>query len=325
MIRNLLTLCLFVVPSLSFAQEGSMGYEFLKIPVSAHSAALGGNNVSIIEDDVTLMYTNPALLSNISSTSLNFNYMSYISGTNKLSATFAKLSGERGSWALGAQVLNYGTMTETTADFEEVGEFSASDIAIQGGYSYMFNDRWTGGAMGKVLLSNYGDYSSVGLAVDIGLNYYDEDHGLSLGLVAQNLGGQVDALHEDSESLPFNLAFGVSKDFANAPIRVSFTFSDLTHWSEDYYYEVTGKKQNFSKRFFNHLSLGADIFPSSTTWLAVGYNFRRANEMEVLDSSHWAGLSLGGGLSIKKFKVGVAYGKYHVGASSVMVNATYNL
>jgi hypothetical protein len=106
---------------------------------------------------------------------------------------------------------------------------------------------------------------------------------------------------------------------------VSFTFSDLTHWSEDYYYEVTGKKQNFSKRFFNHLSLGADIFPSSTTWLAVGYNFRRANEMEVLDSSHWAGLSLGGGLSIKKFKVSVAYGKYHVGASSVMVNATYNL
>lgn len=323
--RILLTILFLLATVRSFSQEGSTGYAFLDIPVSAHSAALGGNNVSIIEDDVTLMYSNPALLVNVSDKALNFNFLSYVSGTNKLSASFSRVAGERGSWALGAQVLNYGEMTETTADFEEVGKFSASDIAVEGGYSYMFNDRWSGGAMGKVLMSNYGEYSSVALAVDLGVNYYDEDKGLSLGLVAQNLGGQVDALHEDSEALPFNLAFGISKDLNNAPIRLSFTFSDLTHWSKDYYYEVTGKKQNFSKRFFNHLSIGADLFPSSSTWVAVGYNFRRANEMKVADSSHWAGLSLGGGLTVKKFKIGVAYGKYHVGASSVMVNATYNL
>ena len=323
--KCLFILCFFVEMSYTFAQEGSCGYEFLKIPVSAHSAALGDNNVSIIEDDITLIYTNPALLSNISATALNFNYMSYISGANKLSATFGKFSGERGAWVAGAQILNYGSMKETTENFMEVGEFSASDIALQGGYSYLFNNKWSGGAIGKVLLSNYGAYSSVALAVDLGFNYYDEEKGVSLGFVAQNLGGQVDALYEKSEKLPFNLVLGFSKELNNAPIRLSFTLSDLTHWSEDYYYEVTGKKQNFSKRFFNHLSIGADIFPSSATWVAVGYNFRRANEMEILDSSHWAGFSLGGGLAIKKFKIGLAYGKYHVSASSLMVNATYNL
>lgn len=323
--KCLFILCFFVEISYTFAQEGSCGYEFLKIPVSAHSAALGDNNVSIIEDDITLIYTNPALLSNISATALNFNYMSYISGANKLSATFGKFSGERGAWVAGAQILNYGSMKETTENFMEVGEFSASDIALQGGYSYLFNNKWSGGAIGKVLLSNYGAYSSVALAVDLGFNYYDEEKGVSLGFVAQNLGGQVDALYEKSEKLPFNLVLGFSKELNNAPIRLSFTLSDLTHWSEDYYYEVTGKKQNFSKRLFNHLSIGADIFPSSATWVAVGYNFRRANEMEILDSSHWAGFSLGGGLAIKKFKIGLAYGKYHVSASSLMVNATYNL
>ena len=112
--KYLFILCFFVEISYVFSQEGRCGYEFLKIPVSAHSAALGGNNVSIVEDDITLIYTNPSLLSNISRSALNLNYMSYISRTNKLSATFGKLSGERGSWAIGAQVINYGLMEETT-------------------------------------------------------------------------------------------------------------------------------------------------------------------------------------------------------------------
>jgi hypothetical protein len=42
--------------------------------------------------------------------------------------------------------------------------------------------------------------------------------------------------------------------------------------------------------------------------------------MEVQNSSHWAGFSIGAGLNVKKFKVGVAYGKYHVAASSILLN-----
>lgn len=307
------------------AQEGSTAYEFLKIPVSAHSAALGGNNVSIVEDDATLLFTNPALLVNVTDKTLNFNYTSYISSTTNLSAAFTKTAGERGAWALGARLLSYGDLTETDENFNEMGSFSASDIAIQGGYSYLFTDKLSGGVMGKVLMSKYGEYSSVALGVDLGLNYYSEDSGWSLGLVAQNLGGQVDPLHEKNEALPFGLVFGVSRDFTNAPVRVSLTFSDLTHWSEDYYYSIGNEKLSFGKRFINHLSLGADIFPSSATWIALGYNFRRAYEMKVNDSSHWAGFSIGAGLAIKKFKVGLAYGKYHVAASSVLVNASFSL
>ncbi len=306
--KELLAFLIASVPACAFAQAGDTGYEFLNIPVSAHSAALGGNNVSVVEDDITLMYTNPALLSNVSDKSLNFNYLSYISETNKLSASYAMHSGERGVWAVGAQLLNYGDMTETNADFEELGTFSAKDIAVQGGYSYLFSDRFSGGAMGKVLMSNYGDYSSVALAVDLGINYYDEEKGVSVGLAAQNLGGQVKSLHEETEKLPFRLVCGLTKEFENAPLRLSFTITDLTDWDGG-----------------TPLSIGADILPSSTTWIALGYDLRRAKQMKVLDDSHWAGFSIGGGLSIKKFKLGVAYGKYHVGASSLMFNATYCL
>ena len=307
---TLTILTLYSTLSSLMAQEGSSGYQFLEVPTSAHAAAVGGTNVSIIEDDATLMFTNPALLANVSDKTLNLNFTSYISGTNKLSASFTKRAGERGTWAIGAMLLNYGEMTETNEHFEQLGKFSAKDINLQGGYTYLFSDFWSGGVQAKVLMSSYGEFSSTAIGVDLGLNYFDAGHGLSLSLVGQNLGGQVDALYEQNESLPFNLVAGISKDLANAPIRLSLTFDNITDWDE--------------KKPINHLTFGAEIFPSATTWVAVGYNPRRGNEMKIGDSKHWAGMSVGAGLNTKKFKVGLAWGKYHVAASSLIINTSYS-
>ncbi len=323
--RIIAVLTLLYIFTESDAQEGSSAYSFLDIPVSAHSAALGGNNVSIIEDDITLMYTNPAALANVSDKTLNLNFTSYFSGTSKLSAAFAKASGERGTWAAAAEYLNYGSMTETNESHEELGKISAKDFGLMGGYCYSFSDKWVGAAIGKALFSNYGNYSSIGLGVDLGVNYFDEANGLSLGLVARNLGGQVKAFEDKYEAMPFNLVFGISKDLNKAPIRISLTLSDLTHWSNEYYSSYTGEDLSFGKILMNHVALGVDIFPTKTTWVAVGYNFRRAYEMKVNDSSHWAGFSIGGGISIKRFKIGIAYGKYHVASSSILANASFSL
>ena len=158
--NRFLTLLVFTLHLSLFtasAQTGTTAYEFMNIPVSAHAAAVGGNNVSMVEDDVTLMFSNPALLSNVSNKTLNFNFMTYMASSTKMSAAFAMQAGERGTWALGAQVLSYGSMTETTAAYEELGSFNATDIALQGGYTYLLSDEWSGGVQGKVLMSNYNE------------------------------------------------------------------------------------------------------------------------------------------------------------------------
>ena len=49
-----------------WAQESQTEYNFLRLPVSAHAAALGGDNITIIEDDPALMFSNPALASSVS-------------------------------------------------------------------------------------------------------------------------------------------------------------------------------------------------------------------------------------------------------------------
>ena len=42
-------------------------------------------------------------------------------------------------------------------------------------------------------------------------------------------------------------------------------------------------------------------------------------------SAHGAGLSLGAGLQLERFKLHIGYGKYHVSASSLLINISYAL
>lgn len=308
-----LTFALFAL--MAGAQESQTAYNFLRLPVSAHAAALGGDNITIIEDDPSLMFANPALLSSVSDKSINLNFMTYMAGANTASASFNKIIRERTSIAVMAQYMDYGEMKQTDDSGTQTGDFSAKDIAIGGVLSYILSDRLVGGITARIINSYIGDYSSWAVGVDLGLNYYDPDREWSLSLVARNLGGQLKAYDDDYDKMPIDVQLGASKRFAALPFRLSASIVDLTHW--DY-------------SFINHLVAGVDIIITPQVYVAAGYNFRRADEMKILagtdeESSHWAGFSCGAGLQLERFKLQLAYGKYHVSSSSLTVNVTYSL
>lgn len=296
------------------AQDSRTGYNFLKLPVSAHAAALGGDNISIIEDDESMIFNNPALLSSVSDKTINLNYMNYMSGANTASAAFNRIIKERASVAASAQFIDYGKMKEVDENNVQTGEFSAKDISIAGYFSYMLTDRIAGGITAKFVTSYIGDYNSIAMGVDLGLNYYDPEKEWSVSLVAKNLGGQMKAYDDQYDRMPIDVQLGASKRFAHMPFRISATLVDLNHL--DY-------------KFINHLVAGADIIISPTIWVGIGYNFRRANEMKITEtdgsSSHGAGLSFGAGINLERFKLNLAYGKYHVSSSSILVNLAYSL
>lgn len=313
--KTVLPLLLTVVATFANAQESQTVYNFLRLPVSAHAAALGGDNITIVEDDPSLIFNNPSLLSSVNDKTINLNYMNYMHGANTASATFNKIIKERMSIAASAQYMNYGEMAETDASGNQIGTFSAKDIAIAAYLSYMLTDRLAGGVATKFITSYIGGYNSIAMGVDLGLNYYDPDKEWSLSLVAKNLGGQLKAFDETYEKLPIDVQMGASKRFIGTPFRVSATLVDLNHW--DY-------------KFINHFVIGVDAMLSQSIWVGTGYNFRRADEMSIDDgeggsSAHWAGLSLGAGLNLERFKLNLAYGKYHVSSSSVVINVAYSL
>lgn len=298
------------------AQESQTGYNFLRLPVSAHAAALGGDNVTLIEDDEALIFQNPALLSSVSDKTINLNYMNYMSGVNTASASFNRVIKEKASWAVSAQYMYYGNMKETDANNNILGDFSAKDITIAGYFSYMLSDKIAGGIAAKFITSYIGDYNSIGVGVDLGINYYDPEHEWSISATAKNLGGQIKAYQDEYDKMPIDLQVGVSKRFTNTPLRVSATLVNLNNWE---------------KSFIYHAVIGAELLLSDQIWIGGGYNFRRAKEMKIdsnseeKGSSHGAGLSFGGGINLNRFHLNIAYGKYHVSSSSIIANLAYTL
>lgn len=312
--KTLFIIIMTVMAATSKAQDSRTGYNFLRLPVSAHAAALGGDNISIIEDDESMIFNNPALLSSVSDKTINLNYMNYMSGANTASASFNRIIKERASVAASAQFIDYGKMKETDENNIQTGEFSAKDISIAGYFSYMLTDRLAGGITAKFITSYIGDYNSIAMGVDLGLNYYDPEKEWSVSLVAKNLGGQMKAYDDQYDRMPIDIQLGASKRFAHMPFRISATLVDLNHL--DY-------------KFINHLVAGVDIIISPTIWVGAGYNFRRANEMKITEadgeSSHGAGMSFGAGINLERFKLNLAYGKYHVSSSSILINLAYSL
>ncbi|MBF1503793.1 type IX secretion system protein PorQ [Prevotella pallens] len=306
------TLFLGLFSTILQAQDSQTEYNFLRLPISAHAAALGGDNITIIEDDPSLMFSNPALAASVSDMTVGLSYMNYMKGANYMGASFTKAMSDKATLAGGIQYMNYGKIKEVDENNVQLGEFNASEIAVEAIFSYELAKNLVGGITGKFITSYIGSYNSIAVGVDLGLNWYDPEREWSLSAVAKNLGGQVKAYDDNFGKMPFDLQLGVSKTFAALPVRVSATLVDLTH---------------FNYRFINHLNLGAEVLLSESLWIGGGYNFRRANDMKIGvgddESSHGAGFSFGGGINLERFKLNLSYGKYHAASSSIMVNLAY--
>ena len=305
-------LLLSVLPTA--AQESQTVFNFLRLPVSAHAAALGGEASTLVEDDATLIFHNPALINNVTDRTLNLNMMTYMEGATIASASFIRAAGERATWGVTGQYMSYGTMKETDTSGQQTGDFSAKDCAIGGSYAYALSEKFSGGITAKFVASYIGSYSSLGAAVDLGLNYYNSLSELSLSLVARNLGGQLSAYDDDFERMPLDLQLGVTKRLLRSPLRITASLVRLNDWEYG-----LGK----------HIVVGADLILSPQFYIAAGYNALRAAEMKISEndgsSAHGAGLSIGAGLQLQRLKLQLAYAKYHVSTSSILINLSYAL
>ena len=300
--------------TLSMAQNDSQtSYNFLRLPLSAHAAALGGDNITMTDDDVMMMFHNPALITGTSVGTLGLQYMNYMSGCNNVSAAYNMLVKEKWNIGIGIDYMGYGSIRHTDADNNDMGTYNASEMAFYGTLGYELASNLAGGISLKYVYGNISSYNSMAVAVDLGLNYYLPESEWSFGIAVKNLGGQIMAYDEKFEALPLYVQAGVSKRLIGSPVRLSATLSDLNHL--DY-------------KFLNHLCLAAEFIISDEIYVGGGYNFRRADEMKVQEgteglSARGAGLSFGGGINLEKIKINLAYSKLHVSNASLIANLAY--
>ncbi len=318
------------VPGLRMqAQYGRSVYNFLEIPTSAHVFALGGTNVALIDDDITLVDQNPALLGQEMDMQLGFSYMLHMQTSNFASVRFGMAAGERGAWAAGIRYLNYGSFRQTEADGTEGGSFKPQDIVFEGSYSHDFTDRLRGGINMKMVYSNYEIYSAFAMAADVGVNYYNEEKDLSLSLVFKNMGGQLKRFDKSYDRLPFDIQAGYMQSLGTSPISIGITATNLVRWKMPYYShkkdsEEIELKQNFISNLFRHLIFGLQ-YSNEKFYLALSYDYKTATDMATFQRNFFSGFKVGLGLKVKSFAFGVAYAMPHKSASNLMVNLTTDL
>ncbi len=317
-----------------WSQEGKSAFDFLNLPTSSHAYTLGGTNISVIDEDVNLIHQNPALLGPESHLQLGLNYMKYVGGINLGGATFAHRAGRRGAWAVGMQYYGYGTMKSADETGFITGEFSPKDIVLNGTYSHDFTLRLRGGINAKVIYSSYEQYTSWALAVDLGLNYYNADKDLSLSLVGRNLGGQIKRYNNTFERMPIDVQLGYTQSFAHAPIRISVTATHLTRWNLPYptieNNSQSGnssivEKNSFGDNLFRHLIFGIEYLPTDRIYIGLGYNYKTRTDMKTEKRNFLSGFSIGGGIKVRMFGLGVALAQQHTGATTLMINLSTNL
>lgn len=311
------------------AQSGEVLYPFLNVPVSVSASGVGGNSVSSQESDLNLVFHNPAILSTEMSNGVEVGYMNYISDIQLGSAAFTRKINDRSAWMAGIRYINYGEMLWTNPQDEVLGTTYAGDLALTGAYSWKLSEHWRAGGSLNLLYSVMDEFTSVGLAVDLGLYYHNPATLFSAGLVLKNMGAEVVAYDQTYEKMPWDVQFGLSKKFAHAPLRFTMTVQNLTKLSTSYLAEVTNTDgtastgDNLAQKLFKHTLLGVEFVPSENFLLSLGYNYRRQSELAIAQRTAFSGFTAGFSLKVKNARVGASFAKYHAAGSSLQL--TYGM
>ncbi|MBL8024112.1 MAG: PorV/PorQ family protein [Elusimicrobia bacterium] len=204
-----LTLCGGVAFGGAFSREarGTSAAPFLKLPVNARAAGLGGA-VTALEGEAASLAWNPAGLASLTGRQATLGHSAYLDETAYSNGIYAQpfLGGGIG---VGLRYFDGGTLTQTDSyDGTPIGNFHPIDWAVSLGYGREFRE-WSFGGAGKMVTSRV-VHSDTTFAVDLGVlspGYWSDR--FHWGVAARNLGGKL-KLADASHPLPVELSGGVA-------------------------------------------------------------------------------------------------------------------
>ncbi|SEQ43252.1 hypothetical protein SAMN05421824_1628 [Hyunsoonleella jejuensis] len=329
MLRKIITLFCFSLTALAMAQVGGEStYQFLNLVSSPRQAALGGKVFTNVDYDVTQGLFNPATINVEMDNQLALNYTSYLGGISYGTASYAYTIDRRTQTIHGGiTYINYGAFDGYDENGVSTGTFTGSETALSIGYALQigYSDFYFGSSL-KLITSKLEQYNSFGAAVDLGLLYIDEDLDFHAALVVRNLGSQITTYAGLNEPLPFEIGFGMSQTLEHVPIRWHVTFENLQDWpiarpnparvTSDLSGNQTQEKIGFVGQLIRHTILGAELFPEGGFNIRLGYNFRRGEELRIIDQRNFSGLSAGFSIKLNKLRFSYTHAKYTSAANS---------
>lgn len=297
----LIILMSVAIRSQALSQNTSSDMFFLSLPSSSHAMALGSVNASIIANEPLLVMDNPALFGQEHSKQLSLSYMNYLVNTNYAIAFYSQSWGKHKAWGIGLRSLRYGDIPHRDERNNNLGTYSAGDISLQGSLSYELSDYIRAGVSIKGLYSNIAQYNALGIAVDLGMNYYNQDKDLSLGVALLNAGAIIRGYNKEKTITPWDVRIGLSKRFSDTPFWYHITVYDIHRQTQK-----IREKKSFSAEVIRHLAIGVQFAPNNRFYFSMGYNPKLAQDMNDRDGTKFAGITAGAGFLSSRYRVSIS-------------------
>ena len=189
--------------SSSAGGSGTTAANFLKLGVGARAAALG-DAFTVIVDDSTSLYWNPAGLAKMEKRQFSATYNMWFAGINQgyLGIGFPLSRG--GIVAGGVNYVDMGDFDGRDEAGNPTGTFTASALNYQLGYANRLGEKLSWGVSVGGIQDTIADDSKSTYAANLGL-IYKSSESLSLGLAVQNIGGEL-----GGDPLPFVAKIGMA-------------------------------------------------------------------------------------------------------------------
>ncbi|MGI8892525.1 MAG: type IX secretion system protein PorQ [Bacteroidia bacterium] len=339
MVRILfLSILVLVSINYGFAQlGGGSTYSFLNVTSSARIAALGGHFISVKDNDLNIAFQNPALLNKGMHTQLALSGVDF-ADVKYGYAAYAVHVPKAGTFSAGIHFMSYGDFDAADATGLITGTFNASEYSFNLAYAKPLDSAFTIGTTLKTIYSHLESYTSLGLAADVGAVYHNPDIDFAASLVLKNMGYQLKSYREgNSEKLPFEVAFGVSKKLARAPFRFSLNVTNMQKWDLTYKdpakdglvdpltQEPIEETFSFSNKLMRHFIFGVEFIPSQNFHIDLGYNYRRRQELKEPGKLGLSGFSIGMGFKVSKFHLSYGRAMYHLAGASNHISVTTSI
>lgn len=179
-----------VLPSFGRDRAGTSGFQFLKIPVDARSAAMGETVVANAVD-ASALFWNPALAAQTGEMQIGLSHTAYFADVNmEYAAVSIPLRRARLTVGASIQALSSGDMDVTT-EFEPFGTgetFTFSDLAVGLTVAQTLTDLFSYGITAKYLRESVAGLTTNSAVFDLGVFYRIGTTGVQIGVAIRNFG-----------------------------------------------------------------------------------------------------------------------------------------
>ena len=209
---------LFILSQQLSAQVGTSGLSFLKIGVGARNIAMGDVN-TLDKSDPSSIYYNPATMGLSDKSQLMLTHREWVGDTRtEYLGAFVPMGKFR--FGIGINITTIDNIEIRMVPGASQGTFSSRNSAIGLSASYDFENLLIG-FTGKFLYEKILIDEASGYGLDFGA-IYKTPWAVQLGLSINNI-GSMNALRDQSSSLPTLIRFGGSKTFNFETINSSVT------------------------------------------------------------------------------------------------------